>query len=358
MAPALRASYGLSLSQAGVLISGPLAGSVVSLVPWGLAADRVGERLVLGVGLTLCGTALLFAAHVSSFGSLAALLALAGMAGASVQSASGRAVMQWFGVAERGLALGIRQTAIPLGGLLTSLTLPHIVSARGVSGGFSALGVFCIVAGTVGAILIRDSPTKAANEARDAHGAASPFRDRSLWLLSGGSALLAAPQICLVGFMVLFLHDRRGLSPGAAAAVLAAVQLLGVCARVAAGHWSDRMRTRLVPLRRITLALTALVAVATLLLSAPLAVLVPALIITGAVSMSWNGLAFAAAAELAGYARSGTAIGVQQTVINSSSAVLPGLFGALVAATSWRLGFGAVALLALAGWRVFGLVRA
>ncbi|MDQ5821079.1 MAG: MFS transporter, partial [Actinomycetota bacterium] len=118
LAPALRDEHQLSLGQVGVLIAASLAGSVVSLIPWGIAADRFGERVVLGVGLAGSGVALLGAAEASSFGSLALLLALAGLSGASVQSASGRAVMHWFDAGERGLALGIRQTAIPLGGFV------------------------------------------------------------------------------------------------------------------------------------------------------------------------------------------------------------------------------------------------
>jgi MFS family permease len=49
---------------------------------------------------------------------LVGLLALVGAAGGAVNSSSGRAVMYWFGPEERGLALGVRQTAIPLGGLV------------------------------------------------------------------------------------------------------------------------------------------------------------------------------------------------------------------------------------------------
>ena len=68
--------------------------------------------------------------------------------------------------------------------------------------------------------------------------------------------------------------------------------------------------------------------------------------------MSWNSLSFAAAVELAGYRRSGAAIGLQQSILNGSGALYPRLFGVLVAATSWRSGFLAVALFPLAGWRV------
>src|SRR5262249_28593213 len=47
MAPALRTNYHLSLGQTGLLISVSLLGSVVSLIPWGIATDRAGERIVL-----------------------------------------------------------------------------------------------------------------------------------------------------------------------------------------------------------------------------------------------------------------------------------------------------------------------
>ena len=48
--PAFRAE-GLSLEQAGILVACPTAGLLLTLVAWGAAADRWGERLVLGAGL-------------------------------------------------------------------------------------------------------------------------------------------------------------------------------------------------------------------------------------------------------------------------------------------------------------------
>jgi hypothetical protein len=130
------------------------------------------------------------------------------------------------------------------------------------------------------------------------------------------------------------------------------MQLLAVAGRIAAGRWSDVRASRLVPLRAIALAAALLVGLLTVLLDAPLVVLVPALVVAGVLSMSWNSLSFAAAIELAGHGRSGLAIGLQQTVLNVPGAAYPGLFGVLVAATSWRVGFGVVALFPLAGWRV------
>ena len=130
LAPALRDEFDLSLFRVGVVLDALWVGALLTLLPWGLLADRVGERIVLGMGLAGCGAALIAAGYAGAFEGLVILLGLAGAAGASVNSASGRAVMQWFPAAERGLALGVRQTAIPLGGLIAAVVLPALGLTR------------------------------------------------------------------------------------------------------------------------------------------------------------------------------------------------------------------------------------
>jgi sugar phosphate permease len=350
MAPALRVRDHLSLAETGFLISSSLVGSLVSLIPWGLATDRIGERIVLLVGLAFAGVSLISAAYTHGFWPLAGLLALAGAAGASVQSASGRAVMHWFAPAQRGLALALRQTAIPLSGFAIALALPPIVHAGGVKRGFLTMGIACLAGAVVGALVLREGP-RADVLPGTALGPA-PMRDRRIWQLSLGSALLIAPQLCVTGFTVLYLHEQRGTSASSAAAVLAVMQALAVAGRISAGRWSDVRESRLKPLRAIALAAFVAVALLTILLDAPLPLLVPVLIVAGVISMSWNSLSFAAAVELAGHGRSGSAIGLQQTVLNGPAATYPGLFGALVAASSWRVGFAVLAVFPLVGWRV------
>jgi sugar phosphate permease len=346
LAPLLRDREHLSLAETGVLLSSSLVGSLVSLIPWGLATDRFGERVVLVIGLTLCGGTLLAAGFARGFWPLAGLMAFAGMTGACVQSASGRAVLHWFPPAQRGLSLALRQTAIPISGFLTALVLPHL----GIRGGFVLMGVACLAGALVGGAVLRDGPEHV--RTAEVPLGASPIRDKRIWRLSIGSSLLLAPQLCVVGFAVLYLHDRRGMSPGAAGAALAVMQALAIGGRIAAGRWSDVRASRLGPLRAIALTVGGLVVLTTTLLTAPLPLLIPVLVVTGALAMSWNSLSFAAAIELAGHGRSGSAIGLQQTLLNLPAAAYPGLFGALVAATSWRFGFAVVALFPLAGWRV------
>jgi sugar phosphate permease len=244
----------------------------------------------------------------------------------------------------------LRQTAIPLSGFAVSVALPPVLRTGGVGWGFGVLGCSCLVGAAVGGLVLREGPRRDPPEGVPA--GPPPLRDRRIWTLSIGSALVLAPQLCVAGFTVLYLHEERHLSPGAAAGVLAVMQALAVGGRIGAGRWSDLRASRLRPLRAIALAAACGVALTTVLLNAPLVLLLPTLVVTGVLSMSWNSLSFAAAVELAGHGRSGAAIGLQQTLLNVPGAAYPGLFGALVAATSWRVGFAAVAAFPLIGWRV------
>ena len=64
--------------------------------------------------------------------------------------------------------------------------------------------------------------------------------------------------------------------------------------------------------------------------------------------MTWNGLAFAAAAEAAGPRHTGAALGFQQTLLGVVVATAPPAFAA-IAASSWRLAFALAAIGPLAG---------
>ncbi|HEY1370624.1 MAG TPA: MFS transporter [Gaiellaceae bacterium] len=342
LAPALRSHYGLSLNEVGVVIAAVGIGMVLTLLPWGLLADRVGERVVIAAGLAGAAGAIAATAFAGSFASLVALLALAGALGASVNAASGRAVMGWFSPAERGLALGIRQTAIPIGGATAAAALPWLAQAGGVRLAFLVLGAACFGGALVGAVLMRDAPPTAEPD-RHVVLAAAPLRDRSIWLLSGSATGYVTGQIAVMGFVVLFLHEHRGLATGVAAAVLAGTHVLGAVARIVVGRWSDRLGTRIALLRTLGLALALALVVATLLVDAPLDLLIPALLAAGVLGLSWNGLSFTATAELAGVARSGAALGLQQTVLGVGSVIAPIVFAA-VAASSWRTAFALSAL--------------
>jgi sugar phosphate permease len=312
---------------------------------------------VLALGLSGAAGALLGAAWAPDYPALTGLLVLAAGSGASVAAASGRAIMGWFGRGELGLALGIRQTAVPAGGAAGAAVLPWLDAAGGLRAAFLALAGSCLVGAIAGGIWLREPPVHAGahEELRDT--APTPLRDRRMWLLAGGSGLILVSQVCVSGFAVLFLHQTRHVSGRPAALVLAAMQLLGGALRVGAGRWSDRIAARIIPLRVLALAITAATALAAAVVDAPLVVVVPALVVAGALGFSWNGLSFTAAAETAGRARTGAALGFQQSVLWLVVAVVPVAFAAVVGATSWQLGFAIAAACPLAGWAVLAPLR-
>jgi sugar phosphate permease len=348
LAPALRSEFGLTLGEVGLMLAVTSLGVLAGLLPSGLATDVLGERVVVVVGLLGAAVALLGVSVVDDYGAFLALLIAAGAFGTSVNAATGRAVMTWFQPQERGLALGIRQTAIPIAGVAAAVLLPPLAAAEGVSSAFVALSAFCLVGAGLGAAILRDPPGGRPRATGQAMG--SMLRHRPLWRLSIASVLVCVAQISVIGFVVLFLHDERGLSAGEAALVLAASQLLGAGMRIGLGVWSDRLGSRIVPFRRVAVVLAALLGGAAVLLDAPLPILVPALVVATGVSMGWNSLSFAAAAEIGGATRSGAAIGLQQTTLAAASAVVPVLFAFTVVATSWQTAFLLVAFFPLAGW--------
>jgi MFS family permease len=183
---------GRSLEQAGLLAAAPTAGLLATLIVWGAAADRWGERVVLSTGLALSGAVLLTGALAGGTGTLGICFLLAGAAGASVHASSGRLIMGWFADRERGLAMGLRQTAQPLGVALAGLVLPVLAAAR-ISRAVLFLAVFSLFAAVLVAVLVRD-PQRAGAGAGTAGPVGSPYRTPVLWRIHAASALLIVPQ--------------------------------------------------------------------------------------------------------------------------------------------------------------------
>jgi MFS family permease len=342
LAPALRDEYGLSLTQIGIVLSAEWVGLTLALLPWGFAVDRFGERWTLAGGLAVCAGFLAAAAYAPDFGWLVAFLGLAGIAGGSVQSGSGRAVMRWFAAGERGLALGIRQTAVPVGGGVAAVVLPILETPRA---GLLFVAAFVLAGALAGALVLR-SGTEEHLEPEDVE---MTLRDPRLWLACWGSGLYLVAQVAMMGFLVLFLHDEHGFSTAEAAAVFAVGQGLAAVLRIAVGRWSDVLGARVRPLQLIGLAIAVTVGLVAALTGAASWLLVPALVLATGMSMAWNGLSYTIAAELGGR-RSGAAIGFQQTVLSGIGVAAPVAFATVVSATSWGAAFGLAALFPLAGW--------
>ena len=342
--PTLHTELGLNLAKSGLLSSMPSFGMVATLIAWGYIVDRVGERIVLALGSALTAATAFAAASVHSLVAVGAFLLLGGMAAASSNSASGRLVVGWFPPERRGLVMGIRQTARPLGVGLGALVIPRLAASHGVSGALLFPAVVCAVSAVVCALAVIDPPRPLRHEADEAD-LANPYRGSSvLWRIHAVSCLLVAPQVLVWTFTLVWLMADRGWSAASAGAMVTGAQILGAGGRIAAGRWSDLVGSRLRPIRTIAVAAAAAMALLALTdwFHSPVSVAV--MVIASVITVSDNGLAFTAIAEIAGPFWSGRALGTQNTSQLLTAGIVPPLFGGLIGAAGYPVAFAVCAL--------------
>jgi sugar phosphate permease len=337
--PTLQEDRGLSLAEAGTVAAMPIAGVMVTLFLWGLAVDRVGERAVLLAGLG--GTVLLGAVATFVEGTLAlcATLFLVGMVAACTGSASGRIVVGWFPPQRRGLAMGIRQMAQPLGVAVAAATIA--VTAEHVSLQAALWIPVVAVALAFGAVLlvVIDPPRPTATAALTAN----PYRaDGFLARIHGVSVLLVVPQFVVWTYSLTWLVQERHWSAAAAGALVAGTHVLGALGRIAVGQLSDVVGSRVRPLRWVAVA--AGVTMALLGLTEPLPFAVVLLVVASTVTVADNGLAFTSVAERAGSYWSGRALGIQNTAQYLTAAAAAPVAGLAISAWGYAATFAVSAL--------------
>ncbi|MBW8872443.1 MAG: MFS transporter, partial [Leifsonia sp.] len=342
--PLLHSQRGLTLAQAGLLAAAPSLGLVLSLVAWGAATDRWGERRILVIGLAIATVAVVGASFVSSYGALGAILVVAGIGAASTSAASGRVVVGWFSKERRGLAMGIRQSCQPLGVAVAALVIPPLVAA-GVIAPALIFGAVLVGLSALACLVVIVDPARP-ERVRVEGTSDNPYRrDGTLLRIHLVSVLLVVPQFALSTFgLVWFVVDLHW-STLAAGIVVATAQFLGAGGRIAIGVLSDRVGSRLRPLRWVAVA-----GIALLLLTAGAgaidwgAAAAVCYVLASCISVADNGLSFTAVAEFAGPHWSGRALGAQNTGQFVGAAIVAPTLGALIGLVGFPAAFALVAL--------------
>lgn len=352
----MRSGYRLDNATLGLVLGLMGLGIALSELPWGLLTDRWGDRpvLLLGLGATAAALAAmaLWAAphgeHVPGLGWLAVGLLSVGLLGGSVNGASGRAVMTWFDESERGLAMSIRQTAVPLGGAVGALLLPLLALHGGfrmlyaVLAGLCALGVLMAWAWVHEPAVPMRAPAPVAGGAHER----GPLHDARIWRIVAGIGILCSAQFAVLSFGTVFLHDFGHLGWAAITAAMVAVQVGAMVMRVWSGRWTDRRRNRPAYLRGCALlSLLLFAALGALTLSGAMATqtsagrigLLVLLTLAGISVSAWHGVAYTELATLAGAARAGTALGMANTSVFLFCFVTPLLIPHLLTLQGWPL---------------------
>lgn len=349
LAPLLRARLDLDMTTLGTVLSASSVGMMLTLYAWGALSDRVGGRVVVAAGLAGVGLALTLVPDARDAGALSLALGLAGASGAAVYAPTSRAVGQWFSPRERGLALGIQQTAVPIGAAAASATFPAVSQTWGLSGSIWSLTWVCAAGSVASACFLRE---RSARRPRHRRPSARLLGDACLRRVVAGSAFLMVVLVAVLGYLVVFLHDARGVSWTVSGLLLASVQVGGAAVRVAAGRVSDVSGGRIAALRVVAAATAAVLAVAAVGLALSDAVVVPLLVAASALALGWSALPIAWIVDAIGEERRGATLGAFVTVLNGAAAAGVFAFGALADVGSWRLAWGALAACAALGWVV------
>jgi MFS family permease len=233
--PLVRDAFDLTGLEVGVVIAALTLGYAVSLLPFGIATDRFGERRTLTVGLLGLSAGALGVAVAPTYPLFLVAAFLLGSMYGSATPGTNKAVFDRIEPGRQHRAIGIKQVGPTVGSAVGALL---VTGAAGLL--FPRFGF--LIAATIGlAVAVvfwltyrRASPSEATTP--DFRALAS--NPTYLVLLAAGVCLGAA-FYTTTGYLTLFVGDAVGASVVVAGAVLASTQVASSVGKVAAGTLAD-----------------------------------------------------------------------------------------------------------------------
>ena len=334
-----------SLAFVGAAFLVLLSGSLV-LRHGGVRVNQVSVVLgAAGVGLAVSGAVPLVA--------LGAVLA--GMGYGLATPGASHVLARVTPAARRGLVFSVKQSAVPLGGLVAGVLFPPVAERFGWVWAIALASVMVLSA----ALIIQPLRARLDDDRNPAHRVRITAPGQSIRLILSTPRLhplalvaisFGAIQLSLFGFFVTYLVERVALDLITAGLLFSVMQGAGFVARVAWGWVSDRwIPTR--PLLALLGAGTVASTAGAIMFSddwsfAGLAVVSAAL---GATAVGWNGIYLAEVARVVPIEKVGLATGGAMLFTFIGVMLGPSSFGAIVALTgSYAAAFAVMDALVLA----------
>jgi sugar phosphate permease len=338
LAPFLHADLALSRMGVGLLLPAVYLGGVLMSLPSGWLVDRFGVRSILALGVALTGALAALATLAPGLPLLLLCLVGAGFGFSAGNPATGKAVVDWFPARERGVAMGVKQTGLTLGGVAGALLLPPLAVELGWRDALAMAGAFAALSGLAVVALYRSPPRAMGPRAapRPRLGELGMFLARpGVRVLFAGAFLLSMMQASLLAYFALYARESFEVSAVLAGQLLALAQLGGTASRLGWGLVSDRAlggrrRPGVVAMALVGASACVVLALGDALPRAVLWILAP---LAGAGAFGWVGLYFALVAEIGGPRYAGLLTGVAVACAWSGVLVGPPLFGLVVEAT-------------------------
>jgi len=352
LTPSLVEGFGLTRLQVAFIVPSIYLGGLFVSLPGGRLADHLGVRKSLLGGLALGALGLVIASAAPSFVVFLLFLFVAGCGWSVVNPALGKGIMDVFPVRERGVAMGIKQMGLTLGGLVSALALPAIAAALGWRAAIIACGVIVAVPVlTAWPVLAPFDARAISADTTTAPRAAdwSWSRRPAVLVFFAGGFLLGMVQAAVLSYLPLYTVQALGFDKIGAGLLVACSQAGGAVSRLALGAASDRW---LAGRRSLWLGLTSVVGAIIFAVYAVWSVSwAPAAgalaFVAGIGAYGWVGIFFVISAEVGGPRQAGLLSGMAFASIVVGLLIGPTVFGLLlVSADSYRVAWAAFAAIA------------
>src|SRR5690606_23263116 len=232
-----------------------------------------------------------------------------------------------------GLVFSIKQTGVPLGGMLAGSIAPPLTAMSGANSAILVVAIGCLRCVFLGQPLhhshdgdrVTSAPLRIGQLFRTLFMVVS---QKNLRRLVSTSFVFSGVQLCLAGYLVTYLHTELGYSLITAGIALSAAQLGGIFGRILWGYVADRFLGAKWTLIALSIAMTAS-AVATGLLNSqvPWLWVLVLVVAFGASATGWNGVYLAAVARRAPAGKAGMATGGALSVTYLGVVLVPAAFG-------------------------------
>src|SRR5262249_41163944 len=292
IAPLIMAEFAISRAQVGLVQTSIYLSGTWSAMVGGRIADRAGERSALIASGLLTGLASAARGLVGPFSGFLAVAFVVGI-GTGVQNPAGSAaVMRWFPPRRRAFAMGIRQTGVPVGGVLAATAWPWVATAWGWRTAYILAGVMACL-GTALIALSYWDPERESGAATATRSMQDLMSDRRLWLLALTYNGQIAAQYSVTVYFVLFLHEALDVPIIAASGLLAIVSVTAIGGRIGWGLISDSWFSGARQPVLVIIALLTLISMLTaaaLPSHAPRALAMLLAVMIGLTAFSWTGI--------------------------------------------------------------------
>jgi FSR family fosmidomycin resistance protein-like MFS transporter len=253
--PLIGRDLDLDFRQIGSIITCQYAVGALSNVPGGMVVDAIGRKgLLMAVALSWIGLPYLVMGFSHSYWMLLVCAALVGI-GNNLWHPTAIPLLAHKFPRRRGLVVSIHA----MGGNLGDAIAPLVVGAMLTAFSWRDVVVMNVVPGLVASVLLLASlgriddegepgEDRQVAERRGAAGAFAAvrtlFSNRTVLMLSLGSAVRAMTAMTLLTFLPVFLTNDLGYSSAWVGGCLFALQAAGFAAAPVAGHLSDRLGRR------------------------------------------------------------------------------------------------------------------